>query len=226
MTVDPDIWSAIDKAGDTEDDAATEWGSIQDVADALGVPWKGLVKTAKAYTHGHSASHPILVRKLEGGPTQHKRVNEYRVDDGARWDSGAVEELRQRLRMTQRELADELGMGLQTARSLVNGDRWAGRKHHDALDELARRADEQADDGSWYAICDPVLDRHVVTGVTEDRRDAERRARSRSTDGPVTVVRGDGVPPDSHELAYMADDEADVVARYDLGEEVEEVTDE
>jgi len=156
---------------------------------------RSVVACARAYAEGVSSAHPILRRdqRLD----QHKRQYRYRWDPDAEWRGRHLAQLVTHPDWSSDRLADELGVTYPTLRRIMHQDRWIARPLQPTVAELYG-ADPGEDMRQWWAVCDKVLDRLVVSS-THEELSAARRAKDKLRSGSTcrgVIVRGTGQPPE------------------------------
>ncbi len=188
----------------------TDWYGASELADAYGTTGRTLAAWGRAYTDSGRSLQPILQREApDEAPGQSKYV--YRTDPKPRWPGDEVRELYERSGKVWRQLVKRVSCKMTALHELARTGGWASKKLQRELDQVA---DELLDDGHglgdpqeppvvledrWYAVCDDVCGRLVVSHTANTLGGAEHHARqhyTRETCDPV-VVRGEGEAPET-----------------------------
>ena len=156
---------------------------------------RAVVVAARAYHTGVSATHPVLRREMT--PDQHKRKYKYRLDPDAEWRGRHLAQLTTHPDWSRSRLADRLDVCSSTVHQIIRQDRWIALPLQQTVAQLYG-ADPGEDIRQWWAVCDVVLDRLVVSSTHEAVGPAER-AKSKQRGGETcrgVIVRGTGTPPE------------------------------
>jgi len=184
----------------------TEFQTRHELADTLDLSARKVSNVGAQYETGWSAAKPIQRLEAPERTDQSQSRYLYRWDPDARWSSDEVRVLWDAGDWTYPDLAEHLPCSKQVLVQTANNGKCLAKRLHAPMDALAERllddlsvlrdADEGAD---WYAVCDEVCGRLVVSALKGDQSAAARYADQAYTDktcDPV-VVRGDGDPPET-----------------------------
>jgi len=183
----------------------TTFQTRHELADTLDLSARKVSNNATQYETGWSASHPIQRLEATDETTDVQSRYLYRWDPDARWPSDEVRALWEAGDWTYPDLAEDLPCSKQVLVQTANNSKWLAKRLHGPMDALAERLlddlsvlDESDQVADWYAVCDEVCGRLVVSALKGDRDGAEQYADDAyngKTCDPV-VVRGEGEAPE------------------------------
>jgi len=176
-------------------DNPTDWNTPGDLAAILGEPPRRIGHCGYDYTEGGHAMLPIA-RKSDA---RWRADYVYRYDDEATWRGTHLQQISRVDGWSRRRIVETLELSRAQVDRTILDDTFIGLRHQQAVADLYEAVYVPADgDDTWWAVCDVVLDRLVVSTVHEKPSTARRVVDNYRSKGACrgVIVRGSGDRPE------------------------------
>jgi hypothetical protein len=172
-----------------------DWHQASDIADHLNTTVASVNNSAHYYETGTTAARPIVRKKLAGPKRGADHL--YRIDDEAQWRGEHLDQIQRHPDWSATDIAKELGVTPQVVSKCIRKNRWIAQPLQPTVAELYEQV-PTCDERAWYAVCDVVLDRLVVSSVHDDLTVAKRQLHSYRPKGACrgVIKRGSGERPE------------------------------